>query len=182
MNKRIRESGGHWWELLNGTTRFGFSIDADGRRIYGLIVDGKLVCTLHDRWGGYCIGYYLYHPVEVDADALVQIHRTIKACRKAKEQTVPGAMEEAETAYLSYLTERRDYYAGLWGNYTGQPVNADAAPVVHAKWISKRDGDPGECSHCHDFWDAEFDNADYYGTWLTFPEYCPWCGAKMDGG
>lgn len=121
MSERIREGGGHWWELLNGTTRFGFSIDADGRKIYGLIVAGKLVGMLLDRWGSCCIGYYLYHPIDEDADALT--HNLVEVCKMAKIQTVEGAMEEAETVYLYYLTSQRDYYAGLWGKFTGQPVN-----------------------------------------------------------
>ena len=57
---------------------------------------------------------------------------------------------------------------------------ADVAPVIHAKWISKYEGDPGECSHCHEFWDGEFDGGECPGHWLTFPDFCPWCGAKMN--
>ena len=50
----------------------------------------------------------------------------------------------------------------------------DAAPVVHARWIYRKNG-WAECSECHhDFRDVyDLDNADYY---------CRHCGAKMDEG
>lgn len=50
----------------------------------------------------------------------------------------------------------------------------DAVEVVHSKWTLNDDGS-GTCKHCHrttkDCWDWE--------NWLN---YCPNCGAQMDGG
>lgn len=47
----------------------------------------------------------------------------------------------------------------------------DVLPVIHAKWVSSKI--PGsilsECSHCN------FDCGSYSY------EYCPYCGARMDG-
>jgi hypothetical protein len=49
----------------------------------------------------------------------------------------------------------------------------DAVEVVHSEWILNGDGS-GTCKHCHrttkNCWD--------YDTWMN---YCPGCGAKMDG-
>lgn len=47
---------------------------------------------------------------------------------------------------------------------------ADVAPVVHAHWTKDE-----TCSNCGK--DALWD--DRGGSWLE--EYCPMCGAKMDG-
>lgn len=65
-----------------------------------------------------------------------------------------------------------------WYNAT-----ADAAPVVHGIWIGESDGyadgEPvvdvwycSECDHCID--DGTDDES-------LLPNYCPDCGAKMDG-
>ena len=48
----------------------------------------------------------------------------------------------------------------------------DAVEVVHGRWIARRFTETlfgCECSNCHTTWDAE-------------TNYCPNCGAKMDGG
>ena len=51
----------------------------------------------------------------------------------------------------------------------------DAVPVVHASWIDYKDDH--QCSACkeHTIFDA------YAWKAIQF-EFCPWCGAKMDGG
>lgn len=47
----------------------------------------------------------------------------------------------------------------------------EAKPIIHAKWVSKIPGSIfGECSHCN------------YGCGSYSYEYCPHCGARMDGG
>ena len=47
----------------------------------------------------------------------------------------------------------------------------EAKPIIHAKWVSSKI--PGsilsECSHCN------------FGCGAYSYEYCPYCGAKMDG-
>ena len=58
----------------------------------------------------------------------------------------------------------------------GQPT-VDAAPVVHAHWEPGEDV-PGfvRCSHCRD--------CNIYEDWPDGKKwnYCPNCGARMDGG
>lgn len=58
-----------------------------------------------------------------------------------------------------------DFYSALWN----VPA-ADVAPVVHGRWENFR-GKP-KCSQCKAVWPE-----DYFGH-----NYCPRCGAKMDGG
>ena len=69
-----------------------------------------------------------------------------------------------------------------WGRHTGLAIciaseiaelpAADVTPVVHARWIpfrSEAAGDIQYCSACEIGFGAKTD-------------YCPHCGAKMDGG
>lgn len=52
----------------------------------------------------------------------------------------------------------------------------EAKPVVHAHW----EGDT--CSHCKLPWNANMcDDADDWGYFDPMPDYCPNCGAQMDG-
>lgn len=59
----------------------------------------------------------------------------------------------------------------------------DAAPVVHGRWIGEADGyadgelvyDVWNCSRCDYCIDDGTDNPE------LLPNYCPNCGAKMDG-
>ena len=55
----------------------------------------------------------------------------------------------------------------------------DAVPVVHAHWRTVKDGSL-ECTNC--FAQSPHDE-DYYGDIICNyeTEYCPHCGAKMDG-
>lgn len=61
----------------------------------------------------------------------------------------------------------------------------DVEPVRHGKWItatSRSSHSYGryECSECHGI---DNDCSDYYGTHsVKEQEWCPWCGARMDGG
>lgn len=52
-----------------------------------------------------------------------------------------------------------------------QPV-ADAVPAVHGRWVFLNDYQ-SECSECHKV---------YWVDHASEPNYCPNCGAKMDGG
>lgn len=50
----------------------------------------------------------------------------------------------------------------------------DAVPVVHARWINHKD--EHQCSAC-----KEFTVVDAY-VWIQLRyDFCPYCGAKMDG-
>jgi hypothetical protein len=66
-----------------------------------------------------------------------------------------------------------DAYNDLAENFYSIPA-ADVAPVVHGRWVTHyRSGTPvaeGYVSTCCDMWNNRKSN------------YCPNCGAKMDGG
>lgn len=54
---------------------------------------------------------------------------------------------------------------------------ADVTPVVHGRW----DGDT--CTACKLPWKYNMvQDADDWGYFDPMPDYCPNCGAKMDGG
>lgn len=56
---------------------------------------------------------------------------------------------------------------------------ADVAPVVHGRWIYIGKYGKYECSVCHGI---DTDCSDYYGSHIvTEQNFCPECGAKMDG-
>jgi hypothetical protein len=52
----------------------------------------------------------------------------------------------------------------------------DAEPVRHGRWVYGEDVDI-QCSEC---------GKDAMSDWMKYTQvyspYCPWCGAKMDGG
>lgn len=53
---------------------------------------------------------------------------------------------------------------------------SDVAPVRHGRW------DGGTCTHCKLPWDYNMvQNADDWGYMDPMPNFCPNCGAKMDG-
>lgn len=56
----------------------------------------------------------------------------------------------------------------------GMPA-ADVAPVMHSRWL--RDGDFLICLHC----EADMNEKNSLGG-FNHKNYCPNCGAKMDGG
>jgi hypothetical protein len=81
--------------------------------------------------------------------------------------------------------------------------SADVAPVVHGKWIGNKydwdnDYNPPEvkdshylvCSNCehrhplynYNVWTSTLTRCAVFGDKITIPNYCPNCGAKMDGG
>lgn len=75
---------------------------------------------------------------------------------------------------LAYLLDKNGQYDYFTDGYdeavstVEEFLSADVAPVVHGRW--KRYGrNLGECSNC-----GEIVNIRY--------NYCPNCGAKMDGG
>ena len=53
---------------------------------------------------------------------------------------------------------------------------ADVAPVRHGRW------DGNDCTVCKLPWNYNMvQNADDWGYFDPMPDYCPNCGAKMDG-
>ena len=89
----------------------------------------------------------------------------------------PAADVVSESAYKQIMWERdlaiqqlrSDYGVGL-----GEKKNVDVAPVVHGRWT---DGEEN-CPICGK---SKFDglDADIWSDWK--PQFCPNCGAKMDG-
>ena len=63
-------------------------------------------------------------------------------------------------------------------DYIDSEPAADVAPVRHGRWILERepDGKP-YCFHCS----VCDDDFHYIGITVAY-DYCPNCGAKMDGG
>lgn len=51
---------------------------------------------------------------------------------------------------------------------------AEAEPVKHGRWKIILSGDYAICTNCEHYWIPNGDQYDYY--------YCPYCGARMDGG
>ena len=54
---------------------------------------------------------------------------------------------------------------------------ADVQEVKHGKWIH----DNFECSVCGGSLDDIMDADSYFAIGFDGCDYCPWCGAKMDG-
>lgn len=84
------------------------------------------------------------------------------------------ALEKMLNERLTYLLDKNGPYDYFTDGYdeavstVEEFLSADVAPVVHGRW--KRYGrNLGECSNC-----GEIVNIRY--------NYCPNCGAKMDGG
>ena len=98
-------------------------------------------------------------------------------------------LTEAAAAYGTFTTERSIY---LTAREKVQNIPAaDVAEVVHGSWIPLRESEitgwnPGfaghdpiggyKCSNCNK--EAVFDCNDSF----VLSDYCPNCGAKMDGG
>ena len=66
---------------------------------------------------------------------------------------------------------------GVYTVIDGFPA-ADVEPVVHGRWEScfedwRQQIEGNKCSAC---------GFEYYGTGITYFNYCPNCGARMDGG
>lgn len=58
---------------------------------------------------------------------------------------------------------------------------SDVAPVVHGKWVWHEEEFEYECSACH----CRFDynrTFELFDHGFRYADYCPNCGAKMDGG
>ena len=72
----------------------------------------------------------------------------------------------SKQAFLDYM-KRTDRYFSVKFDIENFPT-ADVAPIVHGRW--KRYGkNLGECSECGEIVSVR-------------SNYCPNCGAKMDGG
>ena len=76
-------------------------------------------------------------------------------------------------AFLDYM-KRTDRYFNVKFDIENFP-NADVAPVRRGRWEEASDGDGIVCPFCRtDFCTIIYDTEHF--------NYCPNCGAKMDGG
>ena len=100
------------------------------------------------------------------------------------------ALEKTMNERLTYLLDKNGPYDYFTDGYdeavstVEEFLSADVAPVVHGRWdnipntymlVARKDGsysgNATTCSVCHEV------NPNAYKT-----NYCPNCGAKMDGG
>ena len=76
-------------------------------------------------------------------------------------------------AFLDYMMGTSRYFTVKF-DIESFPT-ADVAPIVHGRWEEASDGDGIVCPFCRtDFCTIIYDT-EYFN-------YCPNCGAKMDGG
>lgn len=85
--------------------------------------------------------------------------------------------ENANPYFIYGVESLMEYVEGL-------PA-ADVAPVVHGKWVNfYGDFSIAECSECESQFEVTFDdefNGALWDGFRQFYNYCPACGAKMDG-
>lgn len=96
--------------------------------------------------------------------------------RKAAIAYIREQSEECQKAFEEIGGESRIYadaYNDLAEDFYSIPA-ADVAPVVHGRWNADE-----TCSLCGEK-STEGLDATKWDYWL--PNYCPNCGAKMDGG
>ncbi len=99
--------------------------------------------------------------------------------RKAAIAYIREQSEECQKAFEELGGESgiyADAYNDLAEDFYSIPA-ADVAPVVHGRWVSvagKRDRICSRCLHNEPYKNAD-DDAEVF-------EFCPHCGAKMDGG
>ena len=87
----------------------------------------------------------------------------------ALERSFRDVMEPDVPLYLNIIT----------GMINAAPT-VDAESVRHGRWEELKDG-MLECSECHSIAPYEENRwGDVVN--VTSYDYCPWCGAKMDGG
>ena len=90
-----------------------------------------------------------------------------------------------ETAIEAIMSDPPDaHYQSWYAEKINEIPAAEVAPVRHGRWIMKKTSAGASytvCSYCN----ASVKYNDEYGTVimnLNGANYCPNCGAKMDGG
>ena len=71
------------------------------------------------------------------------------------------------------------YSPGIIKIVLDQTKTVDAVEVVHGYWYEHHG--ITICSHCQAMFDTDLTMLQVPSTW-NMPNYCPNCGAKMDGG
>ena len=93
--------------------------------------------------------------------------------------------EAATNVACNILWKMNDLSTSVMAKALNSIPAADVAPVRHGRWLHTeeplgwKDVDCMECSACHDSWIIE---EDYCFDDMPLWNYCPSCGAKMDGG
>ena len=96
--------------------------------------------------------------------------------REALLDDLDAAMKKSGMGYVVGQTMKR---------YIKRVPAADVTPVVHAEWIPSPDGiNPIKCRRCGTVapYRMELDFNHDIGLYPYKSNYCPNCGAKMDGG
>lgn len=91
-------------------------------------------------------------------------------------------VELTEVIKYSFASLHQKVIDALIYNIDKNIPSADVEPVRHGEWVSARPsgGYDFYCSCCKEFAITYEDNNYREQYYLT--DYCPWCGAKMDGG
>lgn len=87
---------------------------------------------------------------------------------------------ERETAIDVIMSESTDaHYSSWYADKIEQISVADVAPIRHGRWIGIPlcGSDDCECSECGNWCNI---HVNLCGE--AIQKYCPYCGAKMDGG
>lgn len=91
----------------------------------------------------------------------------IKAMEKADYTLIANDADSCKADYLREIIE-------------SVPA-ADVVPVVHGRWIWHEEEFEYECSACHCRFDYNH-MFEIFDHGFQYANYCPNCGAKMDGG
>ena len=90
--------------------------------------------------------------------------------------------QEIHTVIIIREDETKAIESVLFAEQVDNAPTIDAAPVKHGEWIKNEDRNGWHCSEC------KVDNYYAYswssekGTYEFQDNYCPNCGASMDGG
>lgn len=96
----------------------------------------------------------------IDADKLKEYIDDCECCEKCD---MKGFM-------CNEYCELPDCVTPQWERVLNEQPTVEAEPVRHGKWTKIPSADIGTCSCCGDKWGS-----------VSVMNYCPNCGAKMDG-
>ena len=85
------------------------------------------------------------------------------------------AIERQAYDDVHHHAELEDWEFDVVVNYLARAATIDAVPVVHGRWEEADDGDGVVCSVCREDFCTIYLETERFN-------YCPNCGARMDGG